>query len=344
MSGVILITDRSHTAGYTLQLILHHQSKRNQMKTKLLLTKALLFLFACSVRAQVIPNYNFENWSNGANSAPDGWLTHGSQQAGFYPATQTTDNYLGTYALRLENKITLTDTTGGSVSTIRPNGREGFGPAFPVATRYNNLKGFYKYAPLNGDSAELVVFITKTGYSNSQGWSDLLAWGQKHLGAASTYTPFSVGYMDALSGFYYDSNTEVPDSAYIEIGSYKFVGTAPGVETKPLGNSVLYMDALNFDTYITGIDERLNITTGFKLFPTMNDGDFKVSFGTLKSDFTTIKVYDLNGREVKNLLSENLNEGQHTFHYDLKNMNSGSYLLVIATGEGYKAERFYIQK
>jgi hypothetical protein len=305
------------------------------------ITIILTVLIAMTIKTNAqIPNYNFENWSNGANNPPDGWEDRGSDHTGFYPTTQTLDKYFGTYAVRIENKITATDTTEGNINTIRPSSVGGFGPAFPIATRYNNLKGFYKYAPLNGDSTQILVYITKTGLAGS--WGDLLAYGQKQMGAAETYTPFSVGYLDSLNFMYMDSIT-IPDSGYINISAYKMIGDSTS-ELPPLGNSILYVDALNFDSYITGINEYLEITTNFKLFPNVNNGSFDVSFETLENEYTTIKIYDMQGREIMNLFSGSLSAGNHAFHYSLQELNNGNYLYVVASGKGYRAEKLIIQK
>ncbi len=288
-----------------------------------------------------IPNHSFENWSNGANSAPDGWSDKGSNHAGFYPVIQTTDKYLGDFAVRLENKITTTDTTVGELRTTRPSDEGGFGPAFPVAMRYNNLKGFYKYTPLNGDSAQIIVFLTKTGFMGI--YEDLIAIGQKHLGEASTYSPLSVGYREASPNFYYLDNVVVPDSGYINISAFKMLGDSIS-DLPPLGNSILIIDALNFDSYLTGINEYMDITTNFILYPSVNNGIFNVNFETSENVFTTIKIYDLEGREIMNLRSGNLSMGNHEFHYSIPELNNGNYLYVVATGKGYKVEKFCIQK
>lgn len=298
-------------------------------------------IFLCSVTAQVIPNYNFENWVNGANAAPSGWSDKGSNHTGFYPVKQTTDKYLGTYAVKIENKIDATDTTKGEVWTTRPGGSEGFGPAFPIATRYDNLKGFYKFTPLNGDSAQIFVFITKTGYVGP--WQNLLAFGQANLGAALTYTPFSVGYLDSLPNFYYNDNIIVPDSGFIDILAFKAIDGA-NHDIPPLGNSILIVDALNFNTYLTGMDENMDITSDFKLFPSMNDGTFIVNFKTSENEFTTIKIYDLNGREIVNLFSGVLNADDHEFHYNIPELVNGNYLYVVSSGKGYRAEKICVQK
>jgi hypothetical protein len=311
------------------------------MKIKILFSTALLVLFMYSLNAQVIPNYNFETWTNGPNSSPDGWVDHGSNHAGFYPATQTTDKYLGTYAVRIENKITATDTTYGTCATIRPNGSEGFGPAFPISVRYNTLKGFYKYIPINGDSVQIIVYLTKTGFSGP--WGNLLAWGQGNLGAAATYTPFSVGYLDSLATFIYNDNFLIPDSGYISLAAYKSLGGTL-YNLKPLGNSVLFVDVLNFDSFITGIKANRDITTNFALFPNANNGIFDVKFNTSENDFTTIKLFDMAGKEIINLYSGLLTAGDHEFHYALPELINGNYLYVVASEKGYRAENLSIQK
>ena len=264
------------------------------MKTALLTTvlvAAGIIITLTFANAQVIPNYNFENWTNGDNSPPDGWADHGSNHTDFYPTTRTTD------------KI-----------------------------------------PFNGDSAQIIVYLTKTGYANPQGFGNLLAWGQQQFGAALTYTPFSFGYQNSMANFYYNDNTIIPDSAYIDIAAYKMLGTTPGSEPQPFGNSILYLDALNFDTYVNGINEHLDITKNFKLFPNSNCGVFDASFETAGTDYTAIKIYDIDGKEVENLFSGNLNSGNHTFHFDLENLDNGNYLLMVATSEGYRAEKICIQK
>lgn len=307
-----------------------------------MITIILTVLIVSTIKTNAqIPNYNFENWSNGANSAPDDWESKGSNHTGFYPVTQTTDNYLGTYAVRMENKITDTDTTKGEISTIRPTTAGGFGPAFPISIRYNNLKGFYKYNPLNGDSAQVIVFITKTGFAGPLGY--MVAFGQNNLGVATTYTPFSVGYLNVSPNFLYLDSLEVPDSAFIFIAAYKMLCDSVS-DLPPLGNSILYVDALNFDTYITGINEHMEITTNFKLFPTVINRTFNVSFQTLENDFITIKIYDMQGQEIMNLYNGNLSVGNHSFKYNVQELNNGNYIYVVASEKGYKAEKFIIQK
>lgn len=306
---------------------------------KFTIIMSILLTFTINSIAQ-IPNYSFENWENGALSAPDGWEDKGSNHTGFYPVTQSTDSYIGMYAIRVENKITSSDTTLGEISTSRPNNAEGFGPAFPIQNRYDNLKGYYKYDPLNGDSAQIIVYITKTGLTGE--WGNLLAFGLKNMGPAVTYTPFSVGYLETSPNFLYLYPDIIPDSAYINISAYKGLDDNTS-DLQPLGNSILYVDALNFDTYLVGVNEHMESVKNLKLFPNLNNGVFNVSFEIMESVFTTIKIYDVQGREIRNLFSGNLSVGNHSFHYSMGKLNNGTYLYVVATARGYSTEKICIQ-
>jgi hypothetical protein len=297
---------------------------------------SLLITLTINANAQVIPNYNFENWTNGANEAPDGWQTHGNNHPGFYNVTRSTEHSLGSYSVKLENKIANGDTTIGVIETTYPGFGEGLGPCFPVSVAYTSLKGYYKYSPQNGDSAQFIAPLFKEGYANPLGYGNILAMGAMNFGAAATFTPFSIpiNYFDALT----------PDSAYILITASRGIDFSNGAHLPTLGNSVLYIDALNYDTYITGINDPMEITRNFSLFPTAGSGDISLSFDTDKSNYTTIKIYDLQGRELKTLYAGTLSQGNHRMQYNISDMQSSEYLLVVANPEGYRTEKIFIAK
>lgn len=292
------------------------------------------------VNAQVIPNFNFETWGNGANNAPDSWEDHGSKHPGFYPVTQSTDHCLGSYSAHIENNITATDTTPGTLESKGPNTLNGgWGPAFPVNTRYTTLKGFYKFTPQNGDSAVVIALLYKTGYINSQWPGNMLAIGWKNIGTAtSVWTPFTT------MNFLYDNATVVPDSAYISLDAFQELSFYTGVKYPVKGNSAFYVDALNYDSYLTGVDKPLDITSNFKLFPNATSGNFDVHFKTSESDYVSIKIYDMDGKEILNLFSGSLSSGEHVFHYNMEELSNGNYLYVVASEKGYKAEKLCVQK
>jgi hypothetical protein len=315
------------------------------MKTKYCLTGIVVCfgLLAFSAQAQVIPNFDFENWSNGANAAPNNWQSKESHHPGFYPVTQSTDRCLGNYSVRLENKIADGDTTKGTCESRPPNDSNG-GASFPINKQYRTLKGFYKFAPQNGDSALILAMMYKTGYVNPSGFGDVLSGGWCYLGAASVFTPFST------SDFYGGGTfSVVPDSADIMISAYKDIDLAavPPSHLPVKGNSVLYVDALNFDTWLTVSTlhdgNNLKITQKFRLLPNSNNSGFNACFETSKNDYTTIKIFDMAGREQKQLFSGDLSAGKHEINFETAGLSNGAHLFVIASGSGYTAEKLTIQ-
>lgn len=287
-------------------------------------------------RAQGIPNYNFETWSSGSNAAPDSWQDRGSKHTGFFPVSRSADFYLGSFALKLENKITSMDTSRGFVESKQTGGKEGFNPSFPVSVRHISLTGFYKFTPQNGDSAQIFTGLFKTGYAHSQGFGNVLAFGWGTKAAAPVYTPFSLPYV-------YDHISAVPDSSYISITAYKNLDMTTGKELPVRGNSVLLVDALNFDSYLVGYGE-LDFTKNFLLYPSVTTGSFQVKFDLDKDQFISIRIYDLEGKLVKDLLNQNKKSGSQFIEFDIRDLSSGNYLFVLSSETGYRAEKIVVEK
>ncbi|MEP5943383.1 MAG: T9SS type A sorting domain-containing protein, partial [Balneola sp.] len=47
--------------------------------------------------------------------------------------------------------------------------------------------------------------------------------------------------------------------------------------------------------------------------------------------FTTLKVYDILGREVATLLNENMSSGSHDISFDGSNLSSGIYIYRLSS-------------
>lgn len=56
-----------------------------------------------------------------------------------------------------------------------------------------------------------------------------------------------------------------------------------------------------------------------------------ISFSLAKSGFTTLKVYDILGREVATLLNENMTSGSHDRSFDGSNLSSGIYIYRLSS-------------
>jgi len=80
------------------------------------------------------------------------------------------------------------------------------------------------------------------------------------------------------------------------------------------------------------------IPTEFALsqnFPNPFNPSTKISFKLATSGMTTLKVYDLMGREVATLVNESMNAGSYTATFDAAHLASGTYIYVLESG-GYR--------
>ena len=191
--------------------------------------------------ADTIPNAGFEYWSSG--NQPDNWLVR------YTTASISTDKYAGNYALQLQTNLAAGGVDGGDgygkIASFPPSGTEGMQPAFRVTGRHTSLNGFYKFFPVNGDSCEFWIVLTKTGYANPLNTaSNVVGMGYLCKTTSTEYAPFTVPIT------YYDSTT-IPDSAYITLDAYKEMDFTTMTNETPLGNSTLYVDNLSFDEFNT---------------------------------------------------------------------------------------------
>lgn len=58
-----------------------------------------------------------------------------------------------------------------------------------------------------------------------------------------------------------------------------------------------------------------------------------IKFTIPKDEFVKLKVFDAIGKEVKNLVNENLQEGEYEVNFDASDFNSGVYFYVLKSGE-----------
>ena len=54
-----------------------------------------------------------------------------------------------------------------------------------------------------------------------------------------------------------------------------------------------------------------------------------IKFSIPEASFVTLNVYDVLGRELRNLVNENLNSGQYTVNFEASNLPSGVYFYKL---------------
>ncbi|MGN8224459.1 T9SS type A sorting domain-containing protein [Gracilimonas sp. BCB1] len=59
----------------------------------------------------------------------------------------------------------------------------------------------------------------------------------------------------------------------------------------------------------------------------------RISFDLPNSGFTSLKVYDMLGRQVTELVSRNMTAGEHTINFDASELSSGIYIYQLNMGD-----------
>jgi len=146
-----------------------------------------------------LPDYSFENWSSVSVESPDDWYTYNEMLAGMglENINKTADANAGMYAAEMTTvqEPVYGDTIPAMLSLADINSQTSLVPynASPAT-----FSGAYKYAPVNGDQA----FIMVTFYNNG----NVIGFQQQLIAAAASYTTFSlpltiVGTPDSMMFF-----------------------------------------------------------------------------------------------------------------------------------------------
>jgi hypothetical protein len=100
--------------------------------------------------------------------------------------------------------------------------------------------------------------------------------------------------------------------------------------------------------YDTGIEDN-ELENGFGLsnvFPnpaSIND-QMNLTFAINSSERVNITVYDLNGKEVKNITNAVYEQGEHNVTFDATNLNPGMYVYTMTAGNYITSKKFNVVK
>ncbi len=305
---------------------------------KLLILFTVLILISLKTNAQ-IPNNGFEIWenypdpdnSNNVYQKPDQWvgLLPNSPSTYSFSIEKNMDNYpagTGQYSMIIKPDSTNeVDGAAFSWDSLPPGiSWQNIPPAFPINYRPTSLFLYYKYLPENGDSMRVACNFYKDGVV---------------IGGFDYNSPQIVPNWTLLEipiSFY---TSDIPDSATIILTTF--------CNTQHNGSS-LYIDNLSFDTSITSVENTVNSLpqkfTLYQNYPNPFNPSTTIKFQIPNTKFTTLKVYNILGKEVTTLVSTKLNQGNHTYIFDGKNLASGIYYYQIVAGNFYQVKKMVLIK
>ncbi len=198
-----------------------------------------------------------------------------------------------------------------------------------------------------GDS--LSFWVQCPGYTNGS-YSDSL------LIMVSTTTP-TLGAFTRVAGFYWPAASSDTNWSRKAFRLTNFAGVTPGsniyiaFREKVADNfndgAAILLDLVQVSV-LTSIQQTSTQTPdAYKLsqnYPNPFNPSTKISFDILEKGFVSLKVFDMLGREVANLVNKDLSAGSYTYDFDASKLNSGIYFYQIRTNDFVETKRMTLIK
>ncbi|MGZ4097774.1 MAG: T9SS type A sorting domain-containing protein [Bacteroidia bacterium] len=260
---------------------------------------------------QVIPNGDFESWTNKSFDVANGWE---ETEIG---VTKSTSSYSGTLALRLETMNRMCGGIDPGVVTTghlsQNNGPKG---GRPYTNTVDTLCGYYKYTSMGGDIAGIFVNLSKNGIN--------VGGNSKQLNASASYIYFEIPI----------SAGQTPDSMRIDIQSSSWP-IQPGY----LG-SVLYIDNLYLKSLPLGIFENNLGNMNVYSFPNPAGNVLNIACGE-NLHAQSIIIYNSVG---KIMASQDVTGSNNLVKINVEVLSQGIYFYEIKNHEGMFIRNKFIKE
>jgi hypothetical protein len=141
----------------------------------------------------------------------------------------------------------------------------------------------------------------------------------------------------------YDQLFDIKANAYIIDEEIKF--TSPGRSVQMIlienGAGHIHVD----DSVLVGVKPA--IASSFKLYqnyPNPANSTTLISYKLQESAFVCLKVFDFMGKEIKTLVNEQQNAGNHSVRFNAYGLQSGIYFYRIEAGQYYDIKKILVLK
>lgn len=285
---------------------------------KSLITFILSLLLGSALAQTQIPNGGFEEWTPNSTNiyyepGGDFWATLNplATLGGPVTVSRTTDAYSGEYAAQLESKLWGDLLISGLlVSGNFIANPPSISNGQPFTDKPSKFIGWYKYTPINGDSAGVAAILTR--YNAEAGQQDTIA---KAINAITenvqTYTQFVFDFDYLLPGI-------DPDTIIIVFSSSGDAGNFQGQD-----GSTLLLDDISLE-YPSGLLERLLPEFTVKAFPSPAAEWVSFQFDTEQPEQLICYVYTLDGRLIRSFSPKD-----KEYQMDVSTWQQSKYILQV---------------
>lgn len=260
---------------------------------------------------EALPNYSFELWEtmDYAYQEPDGWSTDNEivlRNADQVLVTPSEDAYNGDYAAQAQTGQFGTSPLPAFLSVGAFNAYDNNLPREPIPYNYTPayLEGYYKYSPVEDDTATIGAFFYKDGNLIGEDYIDI---GEE----TNVYT-----------NFYVDINlSDTPDEMMIMVFSGNIAG------------STLLVDEVKLTDEITSI-ATTGTDSGFNIFPNPATNQVNIEQSG-DSQPERILVKDISGQLIARY------DGPQQ-QLDVSEYQPGQYLIIIETKQSQSVQKIMV--
>jgi Secretion system C-terminal sorting domain len=142
----------------------------------------------------------------------------------------------------------------------------------------------------------------------------------------------------------------VTSGTNVECTAFSYYGYEVGV-TGPLGNgnneTAGYMGAEKFTVSVTGVNDHVNTVNSFALsqnYPNPFNPSTKINYTLSEKSNVSLKVYDMLGREVANLINATQEAGNHSVNFNASKLASGMYVYTLRSGNNVMSKKLMLLK
>lgn len=199
-----------------------------------------------------------------------------------------------------------------------------------------------------GADDSLSFWVQVPGYTN--------AYADSLVIMVSTTTPSS-GSFSRVAGFGWNAgNTDtlwskksfkLTDFPGVTAGSNIYIAFREKVADNFNDGSAILLDLVQV-TVLTSIQQTSTQTPGaYKLsqnYPNPFNPETNISFDIKDQGFVSLKVYDMIGREVADLVNKNLTAGSYTYNFNASKLNSGIYFYKLQTENFSQTKKMMLVK
>ncbi len=265
------------------------------MRKNIFLVFILAFTHSAFCQLQ---NPSFELWDAGD---PIYWQTSNFYDPG--TAIQSTDAHGGVFALNLN---VVLDSNGTAVAPYAIN-------SFPLTTMPQVLTFWMKGNLAGNNNINVSFTLVETDSA-----ANMLAYGDQTFTSVSNVYQYKFLNILNLAG----PSLLGQGNVYFAIGAN--VGNTPNI------NSSLFIDDLYLGIDNTSFEEQSKLDEVIeKVYPNPANEEAFMVFNQKKYGKVTLKLYDLMGNLIQEILNENMTEGRYKAEINTSQLNSGIYLCKL---------------